>query len=96
MALLCIVIFVAAVAGITMGAFHTHHDRSMFVGILCVVFNVVMYASPLTVMVIESPPLVPVCVWIFLGNLVYHHPPFFCSDESSGRGASSICHSSCL
>ncbi|KAL6318826.1 hypothetical protein AAG906_001299 [Vitis piasezkii] len=32
------------------GSFHTHHDRSMFVGILCVVFNVVMYASPLTVM----------------------------------------------
>jgi ABC-type uncharacterized transport system permease subunit len=45
------VAFVAAVvAGVLLGA-HTHEKRSMIVGILCVIFGSVMYASPLTVMV---------------------------------------------
>ncbi|XP_044969162.1 bidirectional sugar transporter SWEET6a-like isoform X1 [Hordeum vulgare subsp. vulgare] len=44
------VAFVAAVvAGVLLGA-HTHEKRSMIVGILCVIFGSVMYASPLTIM----------------------------------------------
>lgn len=45
------IVFVAAVVvGVILGA-HTHNKRSMIVGILCVIFGSVMYASPLSVMV---------------------------------------------
>ncbi|KAJ9677711.1 hypothetical protein PVL29_022600 [Vitis rotundifolia] len=72
MALVCIVIFVAAVAGITMGAFHSHDDRSMFVGILAVVFNIIMYASPLTVMrrVIRTRSVKYMPFFLSLANLM--------------------------
>ncbi|KAJ0113116.1 hypothetical protein Patl1_02725 [Pistacia atlantica] len=43
------VVFVAVVAIITMVAFHTHNSRSFFVGVICDVFNIIMYASPLTI-----------------------------------------------
>ncbi|XP_044484057.1 bidirectional sugar transporter SWEET6b-like [Mangifera indica] len=43
------VVFVAVVATITILAFHTHSSRSFFVGIICVVFSIMMYASPLTI-----------------------------------------------
>ncbi|KAK9179096.1 hypothetical protein WN943_028293 [Citrus x changshan-huyou] len=43
------VIFVGVIAIITFLAFHTHTSRSMFVGILCDIFNIIMYASPLTI-----------------------------------------------
>ena len=41
---------VAVVLGVLLGA-HTHEKRSMIVGILCVIFGTIMYASPLTIMV---------------------------------------------
>nr|AYV91990.1 SWEET6 [Saccharum spontaneum] len=45
------ILFVAAVViGVILGA-HTHEKRSMIVGILCVIFGSMMYASPLTIMV---------------------------------------------
>ncbi|GAY35885.1 hypothetical protein CUMW_278890 [Citrus unshiu] len=47
--LLAEVIFVGVIAIITFLAFHTHTSRSMFVGILCDIFNIIMYASPLTI-----------------------------------------------
>ncbi|KAK9272418.1 hypothetical protein L1049_002790 [Liquidambar formosana] len=43
-------VFTGAMAAITMKAFHTHENRSMFVGILCIIFGVLMYFSPLTIM----------------------------------------------
>ncbi|KAJ4845380.1 Bidirectional sugar transporter sweet5 [Turnera subulata] len=49
-ALLCEIGFMAAVVLITMLCFHTTGKRSMFVGILCIIFNIIMYASPLAVM----------------------------------------------
>lgn len=36
-------------------AAHTHEKRSMIVGILCVIFGSMMYASPLTIMVRSNP-----------------------------------------
>lgn len=51
-------------------AAHTHEKRSMIVGILCVIFGSVMYASPLTIM-----------VRIHIGpTLLIHadHHPFWC------------------
>ncbi|XVF12105.1 hypothetical protein REPUB_Repub08aG0085400 [Reevesia pubescens] len=44
------VIFMAIVVFITLFFFHTTKRRSMVVGILAVVFNILMYTSPLTVM----------------------------------------------
>ncbi|KAG6584227.1 Bidirectional sugar transporter SWEET5, partial [Cucurbita argyrosperma subsp. sororia] len=43
-------IFFAAVVLITLLVFHTTISRSYFVGILCIIFNIGMYTSPLTVM----------------------------------------------
>ncbi|PIN02701.1 Multitransmembrane protein [Handroanthus impetiginosus] len=42
-------VVLAVLVVITLVCFHTHHDRSMFVGIVCVVFGIVMYASPLSI-----------------------------------------------
>ena len=44
-------IFLGIVAACTMLFFHTHTKRSRIVGILCVIFGALMYASPLTIMV---------------------------------------------
>ncbi|KAF7098450.1 hypothetical protein CFC21_100192 [Triticum aestivum] len=43
------VFMVCVVIGVLLGA-HTHEKRSMIVGILCVIFGSIMYASPLTIM----------------------------------------------
>lgn len=45
------VVFVVIIAVITMLTLHTHEKRSMMVGIICDIFNIMMYVSPLTVMV---------------------------------------------
>ncbi|PKI56962.1 bidirectional sugar transporter SWEET5 [Punica granatum] len=48
--LLIEVIFMAAVVLVTMLALHTTKKRTLVVGILAIIFNIGMYASPLTVM----------------------------------------------
>ncbi|KAK6920733.1 SWEET sugar transporter [Dillenia turbinata] len=48
--LLIEIIFMALVIFITVQFFHTHSRRSMFVGILCCIFGIIMYGSPLTIM----------------------------------------------
>ncbi|KAG6745997.1 hypothetical protein POTOM_050507 [Populus tomentosa] len=48
--LLIEVIFMVIVILITVFAFHTMKTRALFIGILCIIFNVFMYSSPLTVM----------------------------------------------
>ncbi|KAI3500859.1 hypothetical protein L1887_36685 [Cichorium endivia] len=49
-------VVLGVIAGVDLGHFQTHESRSTFVGIFCVVFGVIMYASPLTIMwkVIET------------------------------------------
>ncbi|KAL6182412.1 hypothetical protein ACLB2K_043834 [Fragaria x ananassa] len=42
--------FFAVVVLVNMLAFHTTKTRTLVVGIICIVFNILMYASPLTVM----------------------------------------------
>ncbi|KAJ0571179.1 putative SWEET sugar transporter [Helianthus annuus] len=65
-------IVIAAMVTVTLTLSHTHPARSMLVGILCLVFNIIMYASPLTIMktVIrtKSVKYMPVCISI--GNLL--------------------------
>lgn len=52
------VIFVALLALLVLTLAHTYHRRSAIVGTVCILFNIMMYASPLTVMVsIMSSPL---------------------------------------
>ncbi|XP_023771853.3 bidirectional sugar transporter SWEET6a [Lactuca sativa] len=43
-------VVLGAIAGFDLGFFHTHDKRSTFVGIFCVVFGILMYTSPLTIM----------------------------------------------
>ncbi|XP_076908294.1 bidirectional sugar transporter SWEET5-like [Bidens hawaiensis] len=43
-------VFTAVVVVVTLMCFHTYASRSMIVGMNCLVFNTLMYASPLTVM----------------------------------------------
>jgi solute carrier family 50 protein (sugar transporter) len=42
--------FLLIVVFITLTFLHGHKDRSMLIGILCIIFNIIMYTSPLTVM----------------------------------------------
>lgn len=41
----------AIVAVFTLLCFHSHASRSMFVGIICVICGIIMYGSPLTIIV---------------------------------------------
>ncbi|KAI3777601.1 hypothetical protein L1987_47401 [Smallanthus sonchifolius] len=43
-------VFVAFVVVVTLMCFHTYQSRSMIVGMIAIVFNILMYAAPLTVM----------------------------------------------
>ncbi|KAK9926906.1 hypothetical protein M0R45_024114 [Rubus argutus] len=43
-------VFFAIVVFVNMFFFHTTKDRTLIVGIICIIFNILMYASPLTVM----------------------------------------------
>ncbi|KAI3726957.1 hypothetical protein L1987_66764 [Smallanthus sonchifolius] len=50
MVLIFEVVFTAAIVAVTLTCFHTYASRSMVVGLICIVINILMYASPLTVM----------------------------------------------
>ncbi|KAK7381385.1 hypothetical protein VNO78_34037 [Psophocarpus tetragonolobus] len=65
-------IFFAAVVVITMLAVHGTNRRSLVVGILCDIFNVMMYASPLTVMakVIKTKSVKYMPFWLSLTNFL--------------------------
>ncbi|KAI3421439.1 uncharacterized protein J3R85_012250, partial [Psidium guajava] len=49
-AVLVELVFISALAALVLTSVHSHERRSMVVGIVCMVFNVMMYASPLSVM----------------------------------------------
>lgn len=44
-------VFFAVVVVVTLIALPSHHGRSMLVGMISIVFNIIMYISPLSVMV---------------------------------------------
>nr|WNV59955.1 SWEET4 protein [Betula platyphylla] len=44
------VVFVIIIVVITMLALHTHTKRSLIVGVICDIVNILMYCSPLTIM----------------------------------------------
>ncbi|KAJ4711847.1 Bidirectional sugar transporter SWEET [Melia azedarach] len=50
LALLVELIFIAVVTILVLSLIHTTERRSMAVGIVCILFNIMMYASPLSVM----------------------------------------------
>jgi solute carrier family 50 protein (sugar transporter) len=45
-----IFVFFAAVASLSLTLEHTHKRRTLVIGTICIVFNVFMYASPLSIM----------------------------------------------
>ncbi|KAK7271684.1 hypothetical protein RJT34_27783 [Clitoria ternatea] len=65
-------IFFAAIVLITMLALHGTHKRSLVVGVICDVFNVMMYVSPLTVMakVIKTKSVKYMPFWLSLANFL--------------------------
>ncbi|XP_047306413.1 bidirectional sugar transporter SWEET5-like [Impatiens glandulifera] len=64
--------FVGIIVTITMYAFETTKRRSMLVGIVCVVLNAIMYASPLTVMrqVIRTKSVKYMPFWVSFANSI--------------------------
>ncbi|KAL1531351.1 bidirectional sugar transporter SWEET4-like [Salvia divinorum] len=64
------VILLGIVALITLLCFHSHASRSMFVGIICVVCGIIMYASPLSVIgqVIKSQDVEFMPFWVCLAG----------------------------
>ncbi|RZB45915.1 Bidirectional sugar transporter SWEET6b isoform B [Glycine soja] len=70
--LLIEVVFFAAVALITMLALHGTRQRSLVVGVLSDIFNVMMYVSPLTIMakVIKTKSVKYMPFWLSLANFL--------------------------
>ncbi|KAL3833167.1 hypothetical protein ACJIZ3_007903 [Penstemon smallii] len=62
----------AAVAFMTLLCFNTHEKRSMFVGIVCVVFGIIMYGSPLTILkqVMKTKSVEYLPFWICLAGFL--------------------------
>jgi len=52
--LLVELIFIGVLTALVLALSHSYKERSLIVGIICILFNVMMYASPLVVMVSRS------------------------------------------
>ncbi|QHO04815.1 Bidirectional sugar transporter SWEET6b [Arachis hypogaea] len=65
-------LFFVAVALITLLALHGTHKRSLVVGVLCDIFNIMMYVSPLTIMakVIKTKSVEYMPFWLSLTNFL--------------------------
>ncbi|KFK22412.1 hypothetical protein AALP_AAs44053U000300 [Arabis alpina] len=65
-------VFVGIVATCTLLLFHTHDQRSAFVGIFCVIFVSLMYIAPLTIMrkVIKTKSVKYMPFTLSLGNFL--------------------------
>ncbi|XP_074306193.1 bidirectional sugar transporter SWEET5-like [Silene latifolia] len=65
-------VFTVIVTMITFYVFHTTEKRTMFMGALCVAFNIIMYFSPLTVMkkVITTKSVKYMPFWLSLTNFL--------------------------
>ncbi|XP_020232144.1 bidirectional sugar transporter SWEET6b [Cajanus cajan] len=66
------VIFFAAIVLVTMLALHGTTQRSLIIGVICDVFNVMMYVSPLTIMakVIKTKSVRYMPFWLSLANFL--------------------------
>ncbi|KAI3429988.1 Bidirectional sugar transporter SWEET [Psidium guajava] len=72
LALLVELIFMVVVVVITLMTLHTTGKRSALVGILCIVFNIAMYTSPLTIMkrVIQTKSVKYMPFYLSLANFL--------------------------
>ncbi|KAL2500039.1 Bidirectional sugar transporter SWEET7 [Abeliophyllum distichum] len=66
------IVFLAVIAVITLLCFHTHETRSMFVGIICDIFGIIMYASPLSIVrkVFKTKSVEFLPFWLCLAGFV--------------------------
>ncbi|KAL5544225.1 hypothetical protein UlMin_008009 [Ulmus minor] len=88
--IICLLIeaaFMVGVIVVTLECFHHSKSRSMIVGVLCIIFTILMYASPLTVMKkvikMKSVKYMPFClslatfangiVWMIYAILKFDH-----------------------
>ncbi|XP_057771097.1 bidirectional sugar transporter SWEET5-like [Salvia miltiorrhiza] len=93
------VALLGVIAVITVLCFHTFEMRSMFVGIICVIFGIIMYASPLSiiakVMKTQSAEFMP--FWLslacFMNGIVWFIYAFLKSIDpyiASGNGIGAV------
>ncbi|XP_057419060.1 bidirectional sugar transporter SWEET5-like [Lotus japonicus] len=70
--LLAEAVFFGVIVGVTLGLRHGTHDRSLVVGIVCDIFNILMYISPLTIMaqVIRTKSVKYMPFWLSLANFL--------------------------
>ncbi|CAN1334687.1 Bidirectional sugar transporter SWEET5 [Linum perenne] len=69
--LLAEMLFFVVVVLITFLAFHTPPKRATFVGIICIIFNILMYVSPLTVMVPNGLGTIAALIQLILYGVFY-------------------------
>lgn len=64
--LLVELIFIALLTFVTLFFFHTTKKRSAIVGTICMLFNITMYASPLSVMVSNHIIYIYLLIWSYI------------------------------
>ncbi|KAL0721276.1 hypothetical protein Bca4012_035875 [Brassica carinata] len=82
------VIFMAVVIFCTLYFLPTTKQRSMLIGILCIVFNVIMYASPLTVMIPNGLGSISGIVQLILYATYYKTTNWNDEDDDKQKGYS--------
>ncbi|KAF2579828.1 hypothetical protein F2Q68_00004127 [Brassica cretica] len=82
------VIFMAVVIFCTLYFLPTTKQRSMLIGILCIVFNVIMYASPLTVMIPNGLGSISGIVQLILYATYYKTTNWNDEDDDKEKGSS--------
>ncbi|WZZ44357.1 hypothetical protein YC2023_040616 [Brassica napus] len=82
------VIFMAVVIFCTLYFLPTTKQRSMLIGILCIVFNVIMYASPLTVMIPNGLGSISGIVQLILYATYYKTTNWNGEDDDKEKGYS--------
>lgn len=61
-------VFYVLVVGLTMGFLHTTTKRTLVVGILCLIFNIAMYAMPLDNMVNYIFYFTSLCIYVYFDD----------------------------
>ncbi|KAG8638005.1 bidirectional sugar transporter SWEET6a isoform X2 [Manihot esculenta] len=84
------VVFLAGLVLATLLGFHTHAKRTLFVGIFCDVFNVMMYTSPLAIMISNGLGALSGAVQLILYARYYSTTPKRSKDKADVVKASEI------
>ncbi|PKU59089.1 Bidirectional sugar transporter SWEET7b [Dendrobium catenatum] len=83
--------FIAVVAAIVLSIFKSHEERTLIVGILCIVFCIMMYASPLSIMIPNATGLLFAIAQLLL-HVIYKKSTKRESNEGKSEVALSEVH----